>query len=348
MGQICQECGGFLGAETRYDPLAMQYAQASEHFDPATRHPSSLRRGYDPKRSFMKPRAMLSILIVNWNTRELLGACLESIYRFPPDEPFEVIVVDNASTDRSADLVRERFPEAILVEPGKNLGYAAGNNLAFGRASGEWLLTLNSDTEFTGSALQRSVDILSEQPTYGALGARLIDPPPNGSVQASIRGFPTLIGVFGDLIGLGRLFPRSALGSYRLTAFDYDQQGPAPQPMGTFLLFRRAALQAVGSATAPFDENFPIFFNEVDLLKRMADAGWPALYSPDVTVVHHGGSSTRQVRPAMIWESHRSLIRYMKKHASPIQRWLVLPWIQAAVWMGAFIRARGWNPGFRG
>lgn len=297
-------------------------------------------------------RRMLSILIVNWNTRDLLAACLASIRRFPPREAYEVIVVDNASSDGSAEMVRSDFPEAKLIEPGQNLGYAAGNNEAMSAASGEWLLTLNPDTEFVDDSLQRAIELMAEHPTFGALGAKLIDPPSSSrpsSVQHSVRGFPSVIGLIGMALHLDRLFPRSRLGSYSRPDFDYESAGPAPQPMGTFLLFRREALAAVANCDPmrPFDEGFPIFFNEVDLLKRMAKAGWPALFSPEVVVVHHGGQSTRQVRPAMIWESHRSLHRYLWKHSAPWVRWTVYPGFVAASWLAAFVRARGWNRGFR-
>ncbi|HRI43972.1 MAG TPA: glycosyltransferase family 2 protein [Fimbriimonadaceae bacterium] len=291
---------------------------------------------------------MLSILIVNWNTRDLLGACLASIRRFPPSDPYEVIVVDNASSDGSAALVAEQYPTVRLLEPGTNLGYAAGNNLAFAHAEGEFLLTLNPDTEFVDESLQRAVAFMEGHPDIGVLGARLVDPGPEGRTQPSVRGFPSLVGIFGDATGLGRLFPRAALGSYRLRAFDYERGGPAPQPMGTFLLFRRSAIEAAGvSPKAPFDESFPIFFNEVDLLRQMADAGFPAWYEPSVGIVHHGGASTRQIRPSMIWESHRSLLRYLRKHSSGAGRAVVLPIVAALVWLAALVRARGWSPGFR-
>lgn len=286
---------------------------------------------------------MLSILIVNWNTKRLLAACLASIARHAPRWPYEVIVVDNASTDGSGEMVRSEFPEVALIDSDRNLGYAAGNNLAWSHSTGEWVLTLNPDTEFIDDSLQRAVEFMEAHPEVGALGARLVDPPPSGKTQASVRGFPTLLGILGDLTGLGRLFPRSAFGAYRLPAFDYDQPGPAPQPMGTFLVFRRDAVPS----ERPFDETFPIFFNEVDLLARMAKAGWIIWYEPSIVVVHHGGQSTSQVRPAMIWESHRSLMRYLHKHSGPLARLLVLPLVGVFVWLGALVRARRWSPGFR-
>src|SRR5579885_721066 len=255
---------------------------------------------------------MLSVLIVNWNTRALLKTCLQSIHRFSPSDPFEIIVVDNASSDGSAAMVQQEFPSVKLIACGTNTGYAKGNNLAFEAASGDWLLTLNPDTEFIDDSLSRAIDLLRSHESIGCLACRLIYP--DGRTQRSVRGWPTATGIFGDFTGLGTKFPRSKLGSYRLTAFDYAKEQLAPQPMGTFLLFRRKALATVGDLKKPFDESFPIFFNEVDLLYRLHRAGWDCLYSPAVQVVHHGGESTKQVRKSMIWESHRSLVRFLKKH----------------------------------
>lgn len=299
---------------------------------------------------------MLSVLIVNWNTKDLLLACLESIFRFPPEEPMEVIVVDNASTDGSAEAVATKSEERKtkdknesgalrLIEAGANLGYAKGNNLAFSQASGEWLLTLNPDTEILEGTLQTAIDTLKRRPGDGALGARQISP--DGTTQCSVRGFPTLLGVLGALFKLDRVVPKSPLGSYTLSNFDYETEGPAPQPMGTFLLFRRDALAQVGDPQRPFDEGFPIFFNEVDLLFRLKQAGWGCVYDPRVRILHYGGESTKQVKPKMIWESHRSLIRYLKKHAV---RWWNVPFyalVFGVIWLGAWVRARKYDVGFR-
>lgn len=318
---------------------------------------------------------MLSVLIVNWNTRDLLDACLTSLEKYPPQEEMEIIVVDNDSKDRSAEMVRGKHPGAILIEPKANTGYAKGNNLAMAAANGEWLLTLNPDTEVYEGTLQTAIDKLRANPTYGALGARQIFT--DGSTQHSVRGFPTLRGIFADITGLGP-------DTYRLRDFDYEKEQPAPQPMGTFILFRREALESLpplegravskanwggvrpptsstsspatppgspGSPTspsgevklAPFDESFPIFFNEVDLLYRLHKTGWPALYSPDVKILHHGAEGTKQVRKNMIWESHRSLARFLEKHHPSI--WL--PLVKGLIWLGALIRAKGVHAGFK-
>lgn len=284
---------------------------------------------------------MLSVLIVNWNSREELRNCLHSLRQFPPSQKHEVIVVDNQSTDDSADLVASTFPEVRLIRADSNLGYAKGNNLAFTHASGDLLLTLNPDTVIRDGALDLAIQELLAHEDAGALGAKLVGV--DGKTQASVRGFPTVLGIIGNLLGIDHLMPRTPFGSYRLPTFNYDVSQWAPQPMGTFLLFRREALSEVGSASAPFDSAFPIFFNEVDLLKRLYDKGLKCWYSADVIVEHLGGVSTRQVRKSMIWESHRSLMRYLKKHRpSPL-----LPLFGVFVSLGALFRARGFSHGFR-
>lgn len=299
---------------------------------------------------------MLSVLIVNWNTKDLLLACVDSLLRFPPDEPMEIVVVDNASTDGSATAIldknekrktinEEGDAEVALVASPNNLGYAKGNNAAFERASGDWLLTLNPDTEVFEGTLQRAIDTLKRRPRDGALGARQVSP--DGTTQRSIRGFPTLLGILGTLTGLDKKFAKGSLGSYSLPDFDYETEGPAPQPMGTFLLFRREALEAIGDPKRPFDEDFPIFFNEVDLLFRLQIANWGCVYDPAVRVLHHGGESTKQVRPKMIWESHRSLIRYLRKHTLRWWNAPILALVAVAIWLGALVRARTYDVGFR-
>lgn len=287
---------------------------------------------------------MLSILVVNWNTRDLLRACLRSIEVHPPHEPYEVVVVDNASKDGSADMVRAEFPNVRLVASQRNTGYAGGNNLAFAEASGDFLLTLNPDTEFVDDSLDVALATLRSLPKVGWLGIRQMGV--DGNVQQSVRGFPSVLGIFGDITGLGRRIG-GRMDEYRLSGFDYSKEGPAPQPMGTFLLFRREALASIGDPRHPFDEEFPIFFNEVDLLYRLKKAGWEGHYTPEAQILHHGGESTKQVRKSMIWESHRSLVRYLRKHHGTGLGRVGLPFLSAIILFAAFVRARGYDAGFR-
>ncbi|MCE9558511.1 MAG: glycosyltransferase family 2 protein [Armatimonadetes bacterium] len=285
----------------------------------------------------------LSILIVNWNTRDLLRACLRSLLA-DRRASTEIIVVDNASTDESAPMVLAEFPSVLVQKSLINSGYAAGNNIAFSHAQGDFLLTLNPDTEIGPGTLDRAIQTLEAHPDCGVLSCKFRGP--DNEIQKSVRGFPTLLGIFGDVSGLGNFFSKSKLGSYRLGQFDYEQSQYAPQPMGTFLLFRREALRAIGDDKKPFDEQFPIFFNEVDLLKRLDSAGWKCWYESSIEIKHHGGMSTRQVRKPMIWESHRSLIRYLNLHTRGPAR-IVLPLVSVLIWLGALIRARGIYAGFQ-
>ncbi len=280
---------------------------------------------------------MLSILIVNWNTKQLLISCLKSIEKYPPSDSFEVIVVDNDSQDGSADAIRTEFPSVRLIAHSSNSGYAAGNNIAFANASGSWLLTLNPDTEATASCFDVAIERLRQFPKCGALGIKLVHP--DGRTQQSVRGFPTLRGLLGEIFKFS--------DDYRKANLDYDKEQLVDQPMGTFLLFRRDALTAVGDAQCPFDNQFPIFFNEVDLLFRLSKAGWPCLYTPLARIVHHGGESTKLVRKSMIWESHRSLLRYLRKHVLRGGQLFIIPFLALTVYTSAFVRARGYSAGFR-
>ena len=253
---------------------------------------------------------ILSVCIVNWNTRELLRACLESLRRNPSARAqLEIIVVDNASSDSSAELVARDFPEVRLLANAENRGYAAGNNQAIAASGGEYVLLLNPDTEVAPGALDKLLEFLRDHPEAAGVAPRLVGP--DGATQRSCRGFPDPWAVFADALGLARLFPRSRrLGRYRLTWWNHDDLREVDQPMASALLLRRSALKRVGA----FDEDFPIFFNDVDLCYRLKQAGWRLYFDPEATVLHHHGASTAQVRRRMIIESHRSLARFYRKH----------------------------------
>ncbi len=285
----------------------------------------------------MSAVAALSIVIVNWNTRDLLRSCLASIYEFPPARPFEVIVVDNASTDGSADMVGEQYPQIRLIRSAINTGFARGNNLGIAEVSGSYCLILNPDTEIRRESLDAACAVLEQNPMVAGVGARQIGV--DGKIQNSVRGFPTA----GNLL---RSFLPGILGTdeYWQRGFDYGRQQTCPQPMATFTLFRTEILMRLDG----FDEAFPIFFNDVDLCRRVWDSGTEIWYSPDVEILHHGGEGTRQVRKAMIWESSRSLIRYLKKHhGRELGTILLLPGLSLMVYALALVRAKGFSVGFQ-
>ncbi len=265
----------------------------------------------------------LSVCIVNWNTRDFLRECLTALLRFPPSgSEMEVLVVDNASGDGSAEMVAAEFAAVILIASAANLGYAEGNNLALECATGDALLLLNPDVIVHPESLTHAAEFAASHPKLGAFGCRLIGA--DGKTQSSLRSFPDPGPVLWEYLGMSRLFPKSRLfGAYRMTWFDYETVLEADQPMGSFLWISRTAYERTGG----MDPQFPIFFNEVDWCWRARRGlGFPIYYTPDVVVTHHGGGSTRQVKPGMVRESHRSLLRFYDKHypnIAPPVKWLL-------------------------
>ena len=286
---------------------------------------------------------MLSVVIVNWNTCEHLRRCLQSLKDNAPPNETEVIVVDNASTDGSASMVRSEFETVKLLAQTANLGYAAGNNIGIEAATGHQVLLLNPDTIIRPGSIPAALQALEEQ-SEGIVSVQFILP--DGSIQRSIRGVPTISGIKGAWAGLDKLFPNSPLGSYTLPNFDYTVSQFCPQPMGTFLLLSKKALDEVKVDGKVLDEQFPIFFNEVDLLYRMAQRGRRAYFLADVAIDHVHGAGTGQNLKNMIWESHRSLNRYFHKHLKGVKR-VLLPLIAVISYAVALIRAKGIYAGFR-
>lgn len=252
----------------------------------------------------------LSILIVNWNTSALLAACLRSVRSFSPNGEYEVIVVDNASSDFDHAAFQAEFPEVRLIANAENAGYAHGNNQAIEISSGDQVLLLNSDTEVTENAIETLAAFMEAHKQAAAAGAKLVRP--DGTTDRSVRSFPYPNAIAWEFLGLSRLFPSNPrFGAYRMTTFGYDKVAEVDQPMGSALILGRAAINDVGL----MDEGFPIFFNEVDWLYRAKQKGWHVYFTPDATVIHHGAGSTKQVkRQIMAKESHRSLLRFYAKH----------------------------------
>lgn len=246
-----------------------------------------------------------SIVIVTWQSGPDIVPCLDSIHS---RHEFEVIVIDNASTDDTRErLARYRHLQVIANK--RNVGYARGNNQGLAVCRGEYVLLLNPDTKLEPGALDRLLDHLEANPEHTAVAPRLLNL--NGTLQHSVHGLPTPATAFWELTGLSLLFPRHrGIGRIRMAWFDYDRPGPAPQPMASCLLFRRQALTALGG----FDERFPMLYNDVDLSKRMLDRGMVTWYLPDARVVHARGTSTGKIKPRMLREQYRSLIRYLARH----------------------------------
>jgi N-acetylglucosaminyl-diphospho-decaprenol L-rhamnosyltransferase len=260
------------------------------------------------------PPCNLSIIIVNWNTRDLLAACLESVegsklnvagstFNLQPAN-LETLVVDNASSDGSASMVRERFPWVRLVENDENLGFARANNQGIELAQGRYVLLLNSDTVLRAGALAALVGFMDPHPAAGACGARLLNA--DGTLQPGAHPMLTPGRELWRLFFLERLHPRA---TYPMDRWDTVTPHRVEVIKGACLMLRRAALDQVG----PLDDGYFMYTEEVDLCYRLAAAGWELWYVPAAEVVHFGGSSTSQAHEDMYVQLYRSKVQFYRK-----------------------------------
>lgn len=252
----------------------------------------------------------LSIVIVNWNTRDLLSACLQSLASDSRSRGLkvEVLVVDNASGDGSADLLRERFPWVRLFANGTNAGFAEANNQAIRESSGRHVLLLNPDTEVQPGALDALAKFMDQHSEAGAAGARLLNP--DGSLQPSCSRTPTL------RRELWRLFHLDGLrrySSYGMESWSTTEPREVEVAQGAALVVRRDALEQVGL----LDEDYFIYTEEVDLCYRLRRGEWRIYWIPTAAVVHHGGQSTMQVAEPMFIRLYESKLIFFRKHRGP-------------------------------
>jgi len=248
---------------------------------------------------------MISIVIVSWNTARFLENCLASLLANPPTSPFEIWVVDNASTDDSPRMVREKFPQVQLVENRENVGFARANNQAIQLCPGKYVLLLNPDTLVVSGALQALIHFLDTHPEAGAAGAKILHP--NGSLQISSHPRPTVSRELWRLFHLDVLFPFAV---YPLTKWETNQPQEVDILIGACLLLRKEVLDQVGL----LDEDYFIYSEEVDLCYRIQRAGWRLYWVPEAEVVHFGGQSTQQVPTEMFLHLYLSKIKYFRKH----------------------------------
>jgi GT2 family glycosyltransferase len=249
--------------------------------------------------------ASVSVVVVTFNALPWIERALESV------RGNETIVVDHGSTDGTLELVRERFPEARLIEQ-ENKGLGGGSNAGMRVASGAYFLLLNSDAWALEDAVERLAAFADEHPEAAVVGPRLLNP--DGSLQRSVRGFPSVWRLATEYLFLRKLAPRSrALNSFYGAGFDHDEVREAEFLMGACLLVRREAADTVGL----FDEDFFMFSEETDWCYRFRQAGWHVLFTPEAEFVHVGGATTRQNWGPMFREQVRGHLRFLAKHRGP-------------------------------
>ena len=272
--------------------------------------------------------ADLGIVILNWNTRDLLKRCLETVYASQGDLSFQVIVVDNASTDDSAAMVRADFSQAQLIVSATNGGYSYGNNLGL-RALGfkdkdratdapRYALLLNPDTELPPEGLRDMVAFMDAHPKVGAAGPKLVLM--DGSLdRACRRSFPTPLISLYHFSGLAKLFPNSPrFARYNMTYLPIDQEAEVDSVVGAYMQVRREAIEAVGL----LDEVFFMYGEDLDWAYRIKNAGWSVVYHPQVVVKHVKRAASRQSQRAQLEFWRAMLIFYRKHYRTTTPLWL--------------------------
>ena len=284
-------------------------------------------RGREPRE---RPRALptLSVVVVAFECRPLLEQCLASLEREREDRPFRAIVVDNASSDGTADAVRRRFPWAELIALPENAGFARANNLALERVDSAFVLFLNPDTVVPRGTLASVVRALDERPEVGMLGCRLVQP--DGTLDhACKRNFPTPLSALFHFAGFSRRGGR--FGHYVAAEVDPGEESPVDAVNGAMMLVRRSAIKDVG----PMDEDYWLYMEDLDWCYRFWQAGWQVRYWPGAEIVHVKGGSSAGARS---WRANRAFHRgmwlfYGKHYAASRSRVTT-----AAVWSGIWTK----------
>jgi GT2 family glycosyltransferase len=250
----------------------------------------------------------LDVVIVAFECRALLRDCLIALRENPADRPMRTVVVDNASTDGTAEMLAREFEDVDLIEQRANLGFARATNVGVRSGDADYVLALNPDTRVTRGALDRLVAVLDGRPDVAAVGPRL--ELPDGRVDhAAARSFPTPLGTLGHFTGLARRsWARGRLAQYREVP---DTAGPVDVLSGACMLLRRSALEAVGL----FDERYWMYMEDIDLCYRLAKAGWKRWYEPDARVFHvKRGASGHLCSWRVTWSFHAGMWRFYRDH----------------------------------
>lgn len=263
----------------------------------------------------------LSIVIVNWNTREMLRNCLESIPARHDGLRVETIVIDNASEDGSGTMVTEEFPGVHLIQNTDNLGFAAATNQGLRMAAGQQMLLLNSDTLVHGDVLSDSVRYMNAHPEVGMMGCKVLNE--DGTTQMTCSRFPSFINLVLQTLGLNRLQRPRWLQRYQMLDWDRDDEREVEVISGCYLLVRREALQRIGL----LDEAFFLYGEETDWCRRCANDGWKLVFTPVGCITHLGSGSSRQLNYRRDLLLSEGTVRLHRKHSGPAAAfgvWLLL------------------------
>ena len=253
---------------------------------------------------------MLSIVIVNYKAGALLRQCLDSIHRWAPRDPYEIVVVDNNSGDGSSKEIRTRYPAVGVIQNERNRGFGAAVNIGFRRTSGTYVLVLNPDIEVSPDSIKTLIDYMESAPDVGLCAPKLLNP--DGTLQYSCRTYYSLWTILLRRSVLGRLFPdHPCVRMHLMMDWDHDSRREVDWVLGAALMLRRSALPAEGA----MDERFFLYFEDVDLCLRLHKAGWKVVYNPaSVMIHHHLRASAQGVLNRAKLEHVKSWIKFSVKH----------------------------------
>ena len=283
----------------------------------------------------------LSIIIVSFNTCELTRKCLESVCENTASLHCEILIVDNASSDGSAEMIESEFPQIRLLRSTTNLGFGNANNVALEQAKGRYFVLLNSDAFLTSGALQLALHRMDTNPRCGLAGGLLVGR--DGALQPSARAFHTVLRDMVVLTGLAAKFPKSKfLGGFDRTWADPQEAAAVDWVPGAFSIVRPEALQDVGF----FDPDFFLYYEEVDLCRRLKKAGYEVWYWPDIVITHIGGESSRQLSAlefsaqssqVVLWRMLSTLLYYRKHHHAGVH---LAYWLERVLCTATLLRNR--------
>ena len=251
----------------------------------------------------------LSIIIVNWNAQDLLRKCLDHVQTTVQTTSYEIIVIDNGSTDGSQALLKAGFPDVKLIENAENAGFARANNQGMQIAAGRYFLLLNSDAFVEAGTIDTMIQFMDDHPEAGMSACQLLYE--DRSLQPSAYAYPTLKTELYTTLQLNRFFPKNReFGKQAMTYWDFNDTRPVDAVMGAFMLVRREVVDQVGM----MDESYFMYSEEIDWCYRIQQQGWQILYNPAVQTVHLWGGTSKQIRTEMFLELYRSKVKYFRKN----------------------------------
>jgi GT2 family glycosyltransferase len=251
----------------------------------------------------------ISVVIVGWNAEHYLELCLESLAKAPPRRSMEVLVVDNASTDGSAEMIEAKFPWVKLIKSSENLGFSKGNNVAIRQCQGQYIALVNPDVIVFPGCLDALADFLDQNPKVGNVGPRVFNP--DMSQQSTCRHFPTLWNNFCSATALATKFPKSRIfAGEHMLYFPHDRTLAVDVLVGCFSTIRRETFDEVGL----LDENLFMYGDDLDWCRRCWKAGWQVVFYPGAQAIHDRGKTTAPYPVRFALAQQRSVLQYWKKH----------------------------------